>query len=83
MPSVFQSEHLNVRDHLQDLGVNEKLILKLSFHNRMRDFSWIQLLRTDRVTYSCGIDNKTTGEITGGVSVDQFNMGRLIKDPTS
>jgi len=32
MPSTFQPEHLNVRVHLQDLCVNEKIILKRSFH---------------------------------------------------
>jgi len=33
----------------------------------------------DRVTYSCGLDNKTTGQIKGGISVDQFSKGRLTR----
>jgi hypothetical protein len=50
----------------------------------VRGYSWIQLLRTDRRTYSCGLHNKTTDQIKGGISFDQFGQGRLTKKgPTS
>jgi hypothetical protein len=45
MHTKFRSENLKVRDHMERLGIDGRIILKSSYRNRGQVVNWIDLVQ--------------------------------------